>query len=75
MCLLLCVQSFICEMRLYGLFSKMRCRQVQATRINWFNVVTLNICYFHIFKISVKTREEMCQKLCTSVALQWCHTI
>jgi len=27
------------------------------------NVVTLNICYFHIFKIFMKASEEMRQKL------------
>jgi len=51
-------------MRYYGLLKQdALCRLGQATRRKWFNVVALNICCFHIFKMFVKAREEMRQKL------------
>ena len=42
---------------------KMLCKQGQATIRNWFNIVTYNICCFHIFEIFVNAREEMRQQL------------
>jgi len=34
----------------------MHYKQGQATRKKWLNVVTLNNCYFYIFKVFVKAR-------------------
>jgi len=39
-------------------WSKMRCRQGQATRRNRFKFVTLNIYYFCTFKIFVNTKRK-----------------
>jgi len=58
--------SIKCNMRNAVIrFTEARCvaGKGQATRRKWFNVVTLNIYCFHVFKIFVKAREEMRQKL------------
>jgi len=44
-------------------WSKMRCRQGQATRRKRFKFVTLNIYCFYIFKTFVNAKEEMRRKL------------
>ena len=38
------------EMRLYSLLKQNALQTSQATKRKWFNVVTLNICCFHIFE-------------------------
>ena len=50
-------------MRLYGLLKQNALQAKSSHQKKMVNVVTLNICYFHIFKIFMKASEEMRQKL------------